>query len=117
MMQFIKDKVVWILTGLTLFGATQLPITEMGILSSQKDVQDQELSKGHYKFIPRMKIDGTYESQTDEYQSPKGNGYTITLWKHDGDKTYMKVKDYGKEGRDLDWTLIEDNSASTSPLI
>lgn len=89
-------------------------LTETERLNGINTVQTQELSKGHYKHIPRTHIKGN-DYQVDEYELPTGEvGYTITRWKTENEKEMRSVIDYGSLNRDKDWTVIRDLTATST---
>ena len=109
------------LTGVFIYAQPEQPVgeqpvklTEIEKLESINNIQTIELSKGHYKHIPRTNVTDN-DFQVDEYELPNREvGYTITQWKTEGEKELKRVIDYGSLNRDLDWTVINDNTASST---
>lgn len=82
-------------------------------LESINATQALELSKGHYKHIPRTHIkDNDY--RVDEYKTADGRvGYTVTLFKTINGIESSKVIDYGFQNRDRDWTHLTQTATTT----
>lgn len=119
MINFIKRKIKWVLIitgilGVVLAGGTDiLVVTEVEKLDVINTVQIQELSKGHYKHIPRTYIENN-DYQVDEYESPSGEvGYMITLFKDVDGFESKKIIDYGFSNRSSDWTTKQITATST----
>ena len=119
-----KAWIIWFVLGTTVFavGADVVIVTETEKLNAINTFQTEELSKGHYKHIPRTYTkDNDY--QVDEYELPSGEvGYTVTQWKTEEEKELEKVIDYGSLKRDRDWTVIKDlnitaSSTSANPFL
>lgn len=111
---WLKKNFINLLVGVGLFsGVAQItPSEETITINATKNFQEEQLqTRGKYKHIPR-----TSNFQVDEYVDGKGEkGYTISLWKEEDGIEYFKRIDYGNEKRNLAWTIIKDNRASTSP--
>lgn len=112
----IKKWFVWFFIGgvALAVGADVIIVTEVEKLNIINIFQSQELSKGHYKHIPRTHIEGN-DYQVDEYKLPNGEvGYTITQWKTENEQDIKKVIDYGSLNRGTDWVIIKNNVATST---
>ena len=112
----IKKWFIWFFLGSVVLagGVDMVIVTESEKLDSINTFQTQELSKGHYKHIPRTYVQGN-DYQVDEYKLPNGEvGYTVTRWKTESEKGIKKVIDYGSLNRGTDWIIIKNNVATTT---
>ena len=128
----IKKIYNWIKKKILLFFIGGVAIASTGVVIDNKIITDEEFisdikitqtlkkqqKKGKYQHIPKTTKDGR-EYQIDEYELPTGEvGYTITIWKTEGNIEYRKVENYGVLiNRATNWILIKDNNNSIDTSI
>ncbi len=86
-------------------------------LTKIAELQEIERTKDDkYKRVEEVLVDGiTYK--VDEFVSPNGVGYHVTMTKIEDSKLYKKIESRGDllEDRTYDWRLIKDNTSSSTP--
>lgn len=108
-----------IIGGIALLGGIDASIeTETEKLDSINTFQAQELSKGHYKHIPRTYITGN-DNRQDEYEVyGEYVGRTVTFFKDINGFESNKVINYGpEEFRAHDWTQPPPTATSTENIL